>query len=187
MLNGMHNNNRSRLAGDARRRHDRFLASLERHGGSMTRHTWSNMASDLDWTAEEVQTYAYRYMMALSTNQSKQEDQESGVNDSTNGNAWSLEENILFDSLLAVFLPYGIDSSTNGLDWEEKVAAHLPGRTPMQVRRRYNFLYVETHTQGTGENENTNNLVALNADESTQDEPRDERPLSGRCNGTQCT
>lgn len=187
MLNGTHNNETSRQAMDAHQRHDRFLASLERHGGSTTRRTWSNMASELDWTVEEVQTYAYRYMTALSTDQSTQEEQEhNGGNESTNGDAWTLEENILFDSLLAVYLPNGIDSSTNRLDWEEHVAAHLPGRTPMQVRRRYNSRYVEEHTQETGESENTNNLVALNADVSTQDEPRHQRPLSGGRDDTQC-
>jgi hypothetical protein len=125
------------------------------------------MASELDWTVEEVQTYAYRYMAALNADQSIHEEQDDEENESTIVDAWSLEETILFDSLLAMYLPDGADSSTNdGLDWEEQVAAQLPGRTPMQVRRRYNCCYMKE----TGENENVNNLVARNADESTRDD-----------------
>lgn len=138
----------------------------------MSRAAWSSMASELGWDVEQVQTYAYRYMMALNaqdedqpTSQGEQQDNGEDVvmnngntnnGSAANGNSetveWTLEEDILLDSLLAVHLPRGNrgaanNSSSNNnhdvLDWEEQVASRLPGKTPMQVRQRYNQLYGE--------------------------------------------
>jgi len=153
---------------EARERHTRFLQSLERHasGDDVSRAAWSNMASELGWSVEQVQVYAYRYMMALndeSEDQSmpQQEHQANGddvvmADNEENGsimngnsdNEWTLEEDILLDSLLAVYPPRcsansssNNNSNHNALDWEEQVASRMPGKTPMQVRQRYNQLY----------------------------------------------
>lgn len=143
----------------------------------MSRATLSSMANELDWRLEQVQVYAYRYMLALLNNddqsvdaaQAEQHDvlinggqqyvlsmnggQHETINNEANGNAtngianheWTWEEDVLLDSLLAVYLTEGnLPNSNNNhdaLDWEEKVASHLPGRTPMQVRERYVQLY----------------------------------------------
>lgn len=166
-----------------RSQHTSFVESLERHAsgnsnGGVSRAVWASMATDLDWTVEQVQIYAYRYMMALNNNDDNREDsqhrpQEKGdsgdviMNDGANersinsGNnendvtsaspdtEWTLEEDILLDSLLAVYLPRENNRSTSSalsnndgiLDWEEQIASRLPRRTPIQVRQRYNTLY----------------------------------------------
>eukprot|EP00544_Gedaniella_sp_CCMP2646_P000532 CAMPEP_0202507032 /NCGR_PEP_ID=MMETSP1361-20130828/51506_1 /ASSEMBLY_ACC=CAM_ASM_000849 /TAXON_ID=210615 /ORGANISM="Staurosira complex sp., Strain CCMP2646" /LENGTH=152 /DNA_ID=CAMNT_0049141123 /DNA_START=125 /DNA_END=584 /DNA_ORIENTATION=- len=114
------------------------------------------MANELGWTVEHVQAYAYQYMMAL--NSPDENPAEGQANDThvsmngrhdasmsnnnhgngnvTNGNSeWTVEEDILLDSLLAIYhsgesLNYSLNR--NLFDWEEQVASSLPGRTPMQ-------------------------------------------------------
>ena len=164
-----------------RHQHARFLESLERHatssgGEQVSRAVWSRMASDLGWSVEQVQVYAYWYMMALAEDDdqaiSQGEQQDNGGNNVimnggghrndnelnenlTNGNSeWTLEEDILLESLLAVYLPLGYHTSSgnntnnnhSGLDWEEQVASRLPGKTPMQVRQRYRQLFGDRGT-----------------------------------------
>ncbi len=148
--------------------HARFVDSLERHvsdGENVSRATWSNMANELGWTVENVQAYAYQYMMALnSPDENQAEGQANGTHVSmngrhdvsmsnnnhdngnvTNGNSeWTVEEDILLDSLLALYHPgesSNYSHNRNLLDWEEQVASRLPGRTPMQIRQHYNELY----------------------------------------------
>jgi len=149
-----------------RNAHARFVECLERHAGDNNgRAVWSNMASELGWTVEQVQSYAHRYMLTLNEATMSHGDQQNNTagdvimnngdncDNETNGNSdsdeWTLEEDILLDSLLAAHLPcagasHNSNSHNNNnaaLEWEEQVASRLPGRTPMQVRQRYNQLY----------------------------------------------
>ena len=168
--------------------HARFVESLERHaadGENVSRAAWSNMATELGWTVEHVQAYAYQYMMALnSPDENRAEGQANNVqvrmngshdvsmsnnhhneNTTTNGNTeWTVEEDILFDSLLAVYLPGDSSdnsSNRNRLDWEEQVASRLPGRTPMQVRQRYNRIVWTTQYIDDSESVHCNCLERL--------------------------
>ena len=58
-------------------------------------------------------------------------------------NDWAVEENILFEALLVQYLPAIQDQSS---DWAERIAAQLPGRTPREVKQRYEAKY--RHRQG---------------------------------------
>ena len=48
-----------------RSRHDVFVAALDMHGGDLTRRDWSQFASDLGWSVDEVQSYAFQYLVSL--------------------------------------------------------------------------------------------------------------------------
>lgn len=112
--------------------HARFIEMLEHHaGGSMARRVWKSIASDLGWTIENVQRHAFRYLSEL---QHRDEHQTNEVTVDCGDDEWSIEEDILLESLLAVHLP---ENGNSQLDWEERVAAHLPRRTPLEVRLRF--------------------------------------------------
>ena len=212
-----------RQYGDLTSRHGDFVRALERHGSNLTSSDWPILAEDLGWSTEEVQTYAFQYLISLihrpprplGNNISQPsasirqdhivDDSGSHVGDHhqsstmVNGVAareqpsapdaattlpptsptattaelpaatitttapaaasavvttnvevaaattpirrnrrrrrpWSLEEAVLFDTLVATHMPV---EDPEGYDWEEVVAAQLPGRTPTEVRRRW--------------------------------------------------
>ena len=62
---------------------------------------------------------------------------------STSNAPWSLEEAVLFETLVITYKTTNGAGSSNpsGYTWDELVAAQLSGRTAAQVRRRYRQLY----------------------------------------------
>lgn len=122
----------NKVEGDPRENHNRFIASLEKHGFGAS--AWELMGKELDWTAEDVKTYAYRYFISLQKMTSEEERGLVGVDD----NDWAVEENILFEALLVQYLPTIQDQSS---DWAERIAAQMPGRTPREVNQRYEAKY----------------------------------------------
>uniref|UniRef100_A0A7S2UNS2 Uncharacterized protein n=1 Tax=Attheya septentrionalis TaxID=420275 RepID=A0A7S2UNS2_9STRA len=150
--------------------HEQFVAALERHGGRFLPGQeggyteWDRIAWDLEWTREEVKVYAYSYMMALRSHRDSDTDTDNLANVGAAGNGtasvsmdrvpvhgvlpddWTLEERVLFDTLLARYLPANaVETRENPLDgsyeWEEQVAAMIPTRSTMEVRLRYRRFY----------------------------------------------
>jgi hypothetical protein len=149
--------------------HEQFVAALERHGGRSLPGQeggdteWDRIAWDLEWTREEVKVYAYSYMMALRSHRDSDvgTDNIANAGASANGTAsvsmdhvpvpvhgvlpddWTLEERVLFDTLLARYLPqHAVDPEGNSsFEWEEQVAAMLPTRSAIEVRLRYRRFY----------------------------------------------
>jgi hypothetical protein len=164
---------------EMRRRHDEFIECLERHGSNFSSNLWPILAEELGWSVAEVQLYAYQYLTALLTTDSSSSlpsstthrgpmvgppsssmnggNSHSGrrLRDRTSRRArtatrpWSLEEIILFETLVATYMPAG---DSEGYEWEELVAAQLPGRTTAEVRRRWRNMaggeeHHENHSQ----------------------------------------
>ena len=42
--------------------HERFVASLEKHGAGMNGDVWSSIAAEMEWSIDDVKLYAYWYM-----------------------------------------------------------------------------------------------------------------------------
>ena len=232
-------------------RHDDFTRALERHGSNLNSSGWPILAEDLGWSMQEVQSYAFQYLISLlhrpgaptaganrtntpprrtSTHQlpitmngssniggsggpttllcgvsGTQEHSQVGAatasvsaatspilqstatatnptsNSELNATAittmipatssiqtntmphtfgsnppivrrnrrrpqpWSLEESVLFDTLVATYLPV---EDPEGYDWEELVAAQLPGRSATEIRRRWHQLLSRRNQNG---------------------------------------
>lgn len=146
--------------------HARFIEMLEHHaGGSMTRRIWKSIATDLGWTVETVQLYAFQYLSEL---QHQDEHHTNEITEDIGDNELSIEEDILLESLLAVHLP---ENGNSQLDWEERVASHLPRTTPLQVRLRFQSRFHDTITANRNESmdettihDNTTEGITLDAD-----------------------
>ena len=146
-------------------RHAQFIQCLEQHGPNLTGNEWPAMAGELGWSIQEVQLHAYQYLnnlfetdpdpveeSSLPTNgglsngharppRRNRETQGSALNDT-----WSLEEALLFETLVVTYKTTNGAGSSNpsGYTWDELVAAQLSGRTAAQVRRRYRQLYMRS-------------------------------------------
>mmetsp|Transcript_6461 Transcript_6461/g.10714 ORF Transcript_6461/g.10714 Transcript_6461/m.10714 type:complete len:173 (-) Transcript_6461:467-985(-) len=128
-----------------------FTSALERHGYSAKQGAWKCIAKDLGWSLEDVETYAYRYFIALQTSNGT-----DGVPTGSNGeeDTWTLEESTLFEALLVRHITL-VNQQQEGvpqvnLSWEEKVAAWIPGKTVEDVRYRYETKYRQNEA-ATGE------------------------------------
>jgi hypothetical protein len=164
---------------EMRRRHDEFTECLERHGSNFTSNDWPILAEELGWSVAEVQLYSYQYFTALlmtdpssslPSSTTRRGPMVGPPSSSMNGDnspngrrlrdrmsrrartasrPWRLEEVILFETLVATYMPAG---DSGGYEWEELVAAQLPGRTTAEVRRRWRNMaggeeHQENHSQ----------------------------------------
>jgi hypothetical protein len=121
--------------------HESFIISLEKHGYSADPKAWERMANDLEWSEEEVKTYAYRYFNALQHVPSE----DIPVDDNKGEESWTFEESILLESLLvrhlAIINEQNKERQQDRLAWEELIAARIPGKTAQEVRQRYEQKY----------------------------------------------
>lgn len=119
--------------------HERFIASLEKHGYGAAPAAWANMAGDLVWSIEEVKLYAYRYFIALQSVEESEDHNSTMMHLSDLDNEWTLDEVILLEALLVQHLPLITrESESEGeIDWDEKIASQIPGKTAQQVRQMY--------------------------------------------------
>jgi hypothetical protein len=129
-------------------RHQRFLSALENIPQDSPESNWIiRMAGILHWDPGEVESYAYRYFVAL--NEYDQEQRSEEVESYGEIAPWSQEESVLFDSLLVV---YG-DDDRNVRDeqrwaWVTHMAEFFPRRTPTEIWDRWNRLRQESEGNG---------------------------------------
>jgi hypothetical protein len=150
-------------------RHAQFVQALERLDLQATNDSNSNdwssrMASELNWTAEQVERHAYRYFTALLASDDHGDELPSPSNGNINsttsntastttttnttsqnassGSFGSQEEMILLDTLLAQYRPVqqGVQSAAAaaGADddaWITRVALHFPHKTVAEIQR----------------------------------------------------
>ena len=140
-----------------RERHEQFIQCLESHGPDLTGDEWPIMAEELGWSIDEIQLHAYEYMRCLFETEPQQPLRagplvsEAATQQTVRGSPWTLEEDVLFETLVATYRTTACNGNEGGsrsqstdrelYDWEELVAAHLPGRTAAQVRQRFQELY----------------------------------------------
>jgi hypothetical protein len=138
-------------------RHAQFIECLERHGPDFTGDEWPILAEELGWSTEEVQLHAYQYLTCLMEADETQDAQApenggsrravNGERENGSGAPWIPAECILFDSLIGTYRTTNSSGNSNNNDWDEVVAAHMPGRTVREVRRRYRQLYGNSNAQ----------------------------------------
>ena len=119
--------------------HDRFIASLEKHGYGAAPAAWANMAGDLVWSTEEVKLYAYRYFLALQSVEESDDHNGTIMQLLDLDNDWTHDEVVLLEALLVQHLPLITREreSEDELDWDERIASQIPGKTALQVRLMY--------------------------------------------------
>ena len=126
---------------DARVNHERFIASLEKHGYGVATAAWASMAGDLGWSTDEVKLYAYRYFLALQSIEEGQNAKTKHFSDLEDD--WTLDETVLLEALLTQQLPFTTheNKSECGISWEERIASQIPSKTAQQVRQMYEKRY----------------------------------------------
>lgn len=139
--------NHDREAARLQERHRHFIECLEQHGPNFSVGEWPILARELGWSTEEVQMHAYQYLTCLlevdgdaaGPGNGNSRELMNGGTENEPGRSWSSSECLLFDSLIATYRT--TNNPGESFDWDELVAAHLPGRTPRDIRRRYRQLY----------------------------------------------
>lgn len=128
----------------ARVNHDRFIASLEKHGYDVASAAWASISGDLGWSTEEVKLYAYRYFLALQSVEEAEDQNSTTMQTSDLDGDWTLDEMVLFETLLVQLLPSVTNARTfpeGEIDWEERIASQIPSKTAQQVRQMYENRY----------------------------------------------
>lgn len=139
--------------------HDKFIAALETHGSSAG--SWYAMASELEWTVEDVKVYAYSYFKALVQDRNVKnydsllienggQNKKIALPSTTDGtiSSWSFHELILLDSLMVKYCKElscldvkqrSKEDSTRFIRqisvWE-KIASQFPGKTALVCKER---------------------------------------------------
>mmetsp|Transcript_21285 Transcript_21285/g.45478 ORF Transcript_21285/g.45478 Transcript_21285/m.45478 type:complete len:235 (+) Transcript_21285:103-807(+) len=143
--------------------HGRFVSALERHGSSAG--AWRVMASELEWTVEDVKLYAYSYFKSLvrarnakrclaAENDVGQNEKKKGSPSSKSADgitvspSWSFHELILLDSLMVKYCQdlSCLDGNEEIEDesshfvrqatvWEN-IAAQFPGKTSASCKQK---------------------------------------------------
>ena len=132
-----------------------FVRSLERHGDNGQ--AFQKIAAELGWGEGETIEYAKRYLMALIEYEEEQEqpisepvpDDNDDGDCITSNSPMSIDEEILFETLLVLHLPEQPGSSRNyhDMSWATAVAAHLPLRSTQEVKSRYMKKYASCHVK----------------------------------------
>lgn len=133
--------------------HESFIKSLENYGtaeGGMvdSSHTWDVMAKELGCSVEEVEEYAYKYLISIVT---VPREKDSSLTPSNNNNVsaeliWTAAETILFETLLLQYKPprnKRIDTKPWN-EWGESIAQKIPGKKKDDVITWYNRHYLNT-------------------------------------------
>jgi hypothetical protein len=123
-----------------------FVRSLERHGEHGQ--AFEKIAAELGWGEEQTMSYAKRYLLTLIEYENEQDEsqleQNQGDDHGSADEDWTTEEAILFDTLLALYIPSvqgdarDMPEAVDGRDWAQEIAARLPGRSVKEVKLRYN-------------------------------------------------
>jgi hypothetical protein len=130
------------MHGTKLQRHERFVISLEKHGSSGPP-AWEKIASDLGCSVTEVQEYAHLYLSAL-----LELDQDIPIQDMEvkAEDGWTLSETLLFEALLIQYLPE-MSRETPSATWNQSMATHIPGKTPQQIKDKYQSSYASKEQQ----------------------------------------
>ena len=129
--------------------HNQFITSLERHGSLRNGQEWVLIANDMiDWTVDDVKSYAYWYMQQLHSihendndvsgsgggssiyNETRSDNGDGGSKVQVANNTWTFEENIVFNTLLVLY-----DSRTQHR-WET-IASFIPDKAASECQERW--------------------------------------------------
>eukprot|EP00546_Thalassionema_frauenfeldii_P006400 CAMPEP_0178929988 /NCGR_PEP_ID=MMETSP0786-20121207/20961_1 /TAXON_ID=186022 /ORGANISM="Thalassionema frauenfeldii, Strain CCMP 1798" /LENGTH=232 /DNA_ID=CAMNT_0020606417 /DNA_START=143 /DNA_END=841 /DNA_ORIENTATION=+ len=133
--------------------HESFIKSLENcgtaEGGIVdSSHTWDVMAKELGCSVEEVEEYAYKYLISIVA---VPREKDSSFTPSNNNNVsagliWTAAETILFETLLLQYKPpksKRFDTKPWN-EWGESIAQKIPGKKKDDVITWYNRHYLNT-------------------------------------------
>ena len=120
---------------------NQFKTLLEMHASEMSGNEWHSIASGMDWSVDQVKTYAFWYLHNLTQDvrndtriSADSKEKKSGSSSSQLDSYWSYEECTIFDNLLLRFPPQ--ENEDIDFRWKQ-ISTMLPKKNAKECKQRY--------------------------------------------------
>jgi len=120
---------------------NQFKTLLEMHASGMSGNEWYSIASGMDWSVDQVKTYAFWYLHNLTQDvrndtriSADSKEKKSGSSSSQLDSYWSYEECTIFDNLLLRFPPQ--ENEDIDFRWKQ-ISTMLPKKNAKECEQRY--------------------------------------------------
>ena len=112
-----------------------FILALEMHASEISGDEWHLMASAMNWSVDQVKTFAFWYLNQLTSDGDRYRDRTNQLLDSADEHSsWTYEESVLFDNLL---LRFPLENHENSeLRWK-KISSMIPNKDAVACKQRY--------------------------------------------------
>jgi hypothetical protein len=113
----------------------KFILALEMHASEISGDEWHLMASAMNWTVEQVKTFAFWYLNQLTSDGDRYRDRTNQpLEPADEQSSWTYEESVLFDNLL---LRFPLENHENSeLRWK-KISSMIPNKDAVACKQRY--------------------------------------------------
>jgi hypothetical protein len=113
----------------------KFILALEMHASEISGDEWHLMASAMNWTVEQVKTFAFWYLNQLTSDGDRYRDRTNQpLEPADEQSSWTYEESVLFDNLL---LRFPLENHENSeLRWK-KISSMIPNKDTVACKQRY--------------------------------------------------